>query len=243
MRRSEHKTQWLAEGAPMSGDKPRRKRLSPSEREQMILDAAIDYFAENGFSARVRELASNIGVSQSLIFRYFGSKERLIERVYEKTFLSRWNPEWETILHDRSRTIRDRLSAFYRSYLAAVDERRWIRIAMLSSLAGRNLTRRYIQGPITRLISVIGKELQSGENFRNLDEDLTSELVWHLHSTIIYYLIRKHIHGSAVSRERDKIVDLVIDNFLWLNCSDERSGTPKTLFKSNTSTSLRSKVS
>lgn len=207
--------------------KPRRVRLSPSEREQMILDAAIDYFAENGFSARVRELAINIGVSQSLIFRYFSSKEALIERVYEKTFLSRWNHEWETILNKRSRPLRDRLLAFYRSYLMAIDDRRWIRIAMLSSLAGHNLTKRYIEGPVTRLILVIGKELQLSYNSKNLSEELISELVWHIHSTIIYYLIRKHIHGIAVSREPDRFVELIVDNFLGAHADNrKKTGSP-----------------
>jgi AcrR family transcriptional regulator len=180
----------------------------------MILDAAIDYFAENGFSARVREIADSIHVSQSLIFRYFGSKEELIERVYERTFLSRWNPEWETILHDRSRSLRERLNTFYQSYITAVDDRRWIRIAMYASLAGRDLTRRYIQGPVTRLISTIGDELRSDKQFVDLNRELVSELVWHLHSTIIYYLIRKHIHGSAVARDRTRIIGVIIDNFL-----------------------------
>ena len=206
--------------------KPRRSRLSPSEREQMILDAAIDYFAENGFSARVRELASSIGVSQSLIFRYFSSKDALIERVYERNFLSRWNTGWEAILNERSRPLRDRLYAFYRSYLAAIDERRWIRIAMLSSLAGHNITRRYIEGPVSRLILVISKELRLSYNRKNLDEQLTSELVWHLHSTIIYYLVRKHIHGSAVSQDPDKFVELIVDNFLGLHENSDGKTTP-----------------
>jgi AcrR family transcriptional regulator len=193
----------------------------------MILDAAIDYFAENGFSARVRELADNIGVSQSLIFRYFGSKEELIEGVYEKTFLSRWNPEWETILHDQSHTLRERLNTFYRSYMSAVDERRWIRIAMYASLAGRDLTRRYIQGPVTRLISAMGEELQSEKQFGNLDRELTSELVWHIHSTIIYYLIRKHIHGSAVARDRNRVIALVVDKLLYFD-KQKRKGNRTT---------------
>ncbi len=112
----------------------RRTRLSPQARERIILDAAIDFFAEEGFRAQTRALADRIGVSQSLIYRYFGSKENLIERVYEKTFLSRWNPAWEETLADRSRPLRERLQEFFRSYLVAVDDRNWIRVAMHSSL-------------------------------------------------------------------------------------------------------------
>lgn len=203
-----------------------RTRLSPSAREQMILDAAIDYFAEHGFSARVREIADNIHVSQSLIFRYFGSKEELIERVYERTFISRWNPEWEEMLHDSSLSVRQRLNTFFQSYISAVDDRRWIRIAMYASLTGRDLTRRYIQGLLARLISAMGDELRLEAPFHNLDNELTSEMVWHLHSTIIYYLIRKHIYGSPVARDKSRIISMVVDNFLQLQRSNKSARTP-----------------
>ncbi len=47
----------------------------------MILDAAVEFFAEHGFEAQTKELAQRIGVSQGLIFRYFGTKQNLVEQV------------------------------------------------------------------------------------------------------------------------------------------------------------------
>lgn len=194
----------------------RRMRLSPQMRERMILDAAIDFFAEEGFRAETRGLADRIGVSQSLIYRYFGSKENLIERVYEKTFLSRWNPAWEETLADRSRPLRERLKEFFRSYLVAVDDRTWIRVAMHSSLEGSDLTKRYIQGHVTRLLGNIALELRVGTE-KTQSQDLSPmeiELAWHLHSTVIYYLIRKHIHGTPVSLQTDEIAEMIVNNFI-----------------------------
>lgn len=194
----------------------RRMRLSPQARERMILDAAIDFFAEEGFRAETRGLADRIGVSQSLIYRYFGSKENLIERVYEKTFLSRWNPAWEETLADRSRPLRERLKEFFRSYLVAVDDRTWIRVAMHSSLEGSDLTKRYIQGHVTRLLGKIALELRIGTEAAQSQElsPMEIELAWHLHSTVIYYLIRKHIHGTPVSLQTDEIAEMIVNNFL-----------------------------
>jgi AcrR family transcriptional regulator len=210
---------------------PRRVRLSPQTRERMILDAAINFFAEEGFRGQTRELANRIGVSQSLIYRYFGSKENLIERVYEKTFLSRWNPVWEETLTDRSRPLRERLQEFFRSYLVAVDDRNWIRVAMHSSLEGSDLTKRYIQGHVTRLLGKIALELRAGAEKMRSEElsPMELELAWHLHSTAIYYLIRKHIHGTPVSLQTDDIADMIVNNFLdGVSPSEER---PKTAFK------------
>lgn len=200
----------------VSAETQRRMRLSPQTRERMILDAAIDFFAEEGFRAQTRALADRIGVSQSLIYRYFGSKENLIERVYEKTFLSRWNPAWEETLADRSRPLRERLQEFFKSYLVAVDDRNWIRVAMHSSLEGSDLTKRYIQGHVTRLLGKIALELRSETDAKKKQElsPMELELAWHLHSTVIYYLIRKHIHGTAVSLQTDDIADMIVNNFL-----------------------------
>jgi len=178
-----------------------------------------------------------------LIFRYFGSKENLIERVYEKTFLSRWNPAWEETLTNRSRPLRERLKEFFRSYLVAVDDRNWIRVAMHSSLEGSDLTKRYIQGHVTRLLGKIALELRVGTETTQTNElsPMELELAWHLHSTVIYYLIRKHIHGTPVSLQTDEIAEMIVNNFLdGINSSAERPAsfaarssriaeTPKTL--------------
>lgn len=193
----------------------RRTRLSPHMRERMILHAAIEFFAEEGFKGQTRELAKRLGVSQALIYRYFGSKEALIERVYESTFLSRWNPAWEELLTDRNRPLRQRLQEFLRSYLIAIEDRSWIRIAMHSSLADSDLTKRYIQSHVTRLLNLIVTELRAETNSKELGKPrpMELELAWHLHSTVIYFLIRKHIHNTSVSPLRDDVIETIVNNF------------------------------
>jgi hypothetical protein len=112
--------------------------------------------------------------------------------------------------------LRDRLKAFLRSYLAAVDDRVWIRIAMQSSLEGSDLTRRYIQNHVTRLLGLVVRELRPREGGTDADEPTPLELerAWHLHSTVIYYLIRKHIHRTPVFRQTDELAAMLVDNFL-----------------------------
>lgn len=216
MSKKQTPSQAKAETGTRKTATPRKRvRLLPQARERMILDAAIDFFAEEGFGAQTRGLADRLGVSQSLIYRYFGSKEELIERVYEKTFLSRWNPSWEDTIADKSRPLRERLKDFLRSYLIAVDDRTWIRIAMHSSLEGSNLTKRYIQGPVTQLLGQIAVELRGTDGAADKAPcDLEIELAWHLHSTVIYYLIRKHIHETPVSLDIEGITSTIVDNFL-----------------------------
>ena len=52
-----------------------------------------------------RDLAKYIGVTQPLLYHYYGSKENLIDCVYREVFFSRWSPEWEEVLADTTRPL------------------------------------------------------------------------------------------------------------------------------------------
>jgi AcrR family transcriptional regulator len=194
----------------------RRVRMAPDERERMILDAAIHFFAKHGFSAQLRELAREMKVSQGLIYRYFSSKQALLDRVYEHNFLRRWDPSWEKLLADRKLPLRRRLTEFYTHYLAAIDDPEWIRLVMYSGLDDNDLTRRYIRTHVEGLLRLIARECRALEGKRAAGEPTQAEmeLVWHLHSTVIYYLVRKHIFRTATVKDGNALVAMMIDDFL-----------------------------
>ena len=54
------------------------QRLSAEQRRERILEASLDVFAAKGFSgARTKQIAKAAGVSETLIFQHFRSKEEL----------------------------------------------------------------------------------------------------------------------------------------------------------------------
>ncbi|QRG05343.1 TetR/AcrR family transcriptional regulator [Xanthobacter dioxanivorans] len=193
-----------------------RTRLDPAVRERMILDAAVEFFAEHGFEAQTKDLAERIGVSQGLIFRYFGTKQNLVERVYQNVFLQRWSPQWEQDLKDRAVPFPERLERFYLAYFDAVDEYHWIRVSLYASLAGHDITNRYVQSHVNRLLEIILRELRDyrGLVVEGAIEPLEYELAWHLHSTFIYYLIRKYIHRLPAMEDKSVMVARIIRSFL-----------------------------
>lgn len=181
----------------------------------MILEAAIGFFAELGFDAQLRELAKRLGISQALIFRYFSSKQALVERVYERVYVARWSAAWKAGLQDRSLPLRERLVAFYRSYLGAIEGYEWIRLALYSGLAGNDLTRRYIETRVDGLLRVIGEELRNEmPGLAHLTDAELQELVWHLHSTFIYYLIRKYVFQVAVTSNLEAMIPTTVTHFI-----------------------------
>ena len=105
-----------------------RRRLEPEDRERQIVDGAVAFFAEVGFDGGPRELAKRLGITHQNLFRYFPTKEALIERVYKEVYLSRWQPEWEALLRDPAHPLEQRLIDFYSAYLASIFRYDWVRI-------------------------------------------------------------------------------------------------------------------
>jgi len=58
-----------------------RRRLPRHERERLIVEEAVRFFAEVGFEGQTRALAQRLGVTQPLLYRYFPDKGALIERL------------------------------------------------------------------------------------------------------------------------------------------------------------------
>ena len=196
----------------------RRFRLTPAEREHLIVDEAIRFFSEVGFSGQTRELSRRLGITQPLLYRYFPSKQALIERVYREVYLGRWDPTWETLLDDRSIPLRTRLIEFYRRYTAVTFRPEWIRLYMYSGLAGIGFNRRYIELLERLLLRRICIELRASldlpDETRVPISAAEMELVWDLQGGIFYYGVRKFIYKLRVRQDLGQSIEHAVGSFL-----------------------------
>ncbi|HTJ24918.1 MAG TPA: TetR/AcrR family transcriptional regulator [Candidatus Limnocylindria bacterium] len=197
---------------------PPRKRLSADERERLIARGAVAFFCEVGFGGNTRELAKRLGITQPLLYRYFPSKEALIDRVYQEVYLNRWDPRWEELLDDRSRPARERIVEFYREYAKAVLSYEWIRIFMFSGLRGMNLNSRYLTLVRDRIYTRVIREVRREYGLPAPDEvpiaEIEFELVWALHASIFYIGIRKWIYGLEIPEHVDAVIEGLATAFL-----------------------------
>ena len=129
-----------------------RVRLAREARERLIVEGAIRFFAEVGFGGQTRELARQLGMSQSLLFKYFPTKQALIDRVYEEVYLSRWNPYWEVLIENARMPLRQRLLKFYSEYARRIMDYYWIRIFLYAGLLGSEINKNYLDLLRTRII-------------------------------------------------------------------------------------------
>lgn len=192
--------------------------MTSQERERCIVVAAVAFFTEHGFEGQTRELAQTLGITQPLLYRYFPSKDALIERVYAEVFLGRWDPSWEEAIADRRHPLRERLIAFYRSYSRVILTREWIRLFMFAGLKGLDFNARYLSRLRERIFIPILSELRSDFGKPTIAEisatDIEIEMIWALHASIFYLGVRTHVYELTVDCPVDAIIEAKIDTLL-----------------------------
>jgi AcrR family transcriptional regulator len=193
-------------------------RLSGAEREKHIAQEAVRFFAEVGFGGDTRELAKRLGVTQSLLYKYFPSKEALINRVFEEVYLGRWNPFWESVVRDRSISLEERLTRLYIEYAKIALTRDWVRIFMFSGLRGEDINRRYLDILRERILVPIAIELRHELGLPSIEEiPLKSnelELVWSINARVFYFGQRQWIFDVPIEDDLDDLIRMTIEHFM-----------------------------
>ena len=195
-----------------------RRRFSPAERRQMILDGAIRFFAEHGLDGSTHSLAKYLNVTQPLIYQYFPSKEELIDAVYEELFRGRWRAEFDRILTDRSRSLHDRLIDFYAHYTEIMHSSEWMRVYLYSGLRNLELNQRYNPLVEKGVIARFCEELRHTLRLPGFDSvPLTPnerEATWVLHGGLFYYGVRRFVYRVEASQDTAQVVETAVTLYL-----------------------------
>ncbi|KPQ07369.1 MAG: transcriptional regulator, TetR family [Rhodobacteraceae bacterium HLUCCA12] len=207
----------MTDSEPKAAAKTRRTtRLPPEERKQMLVQKAADFFSKEGFDAGTRVLAEQMGITQPLIYRYFDSKDDLINEVYRHVYVSQWQDSWAETLTDRTRPLRGRLLDFYAAYCPVVFNERWMRIFFFAGLKGLDINSRYIQRVADLLLTPICHEMRAELGYKT-DVPITEdelELVWLMHGTVFYQGVREKIYRSVEAVNYDFAVRTAVDMYL-----------------------------
>ncbi len=192
--------------------------MDPEAREREIVNGAIAFFAEMGFAGGVRDLARRLGISHQNLFRYFPTKEALIERVYREVYLNRWQPEWEGLLNDREHPLQTRLIHFYSAYLPAIFRYDWVRIFMFAGLKGVDITQRYLDFIQSKVVAPLALELRAAAGLPDIESVALSpaelEIAWGLHGELFYLAIRHWVYGMPMPGDLLPLIEASVVRFL-----------------------------
>ena len=200
---------------PAGGRESDRKRMASQDRRRQILDKAADFFSQFGLTAQTRGLATACGISQRLLYRYFPTKEALIEEVYRSSIAGPFKAVWFSELSDRSKPLDDRLTHFYKDYFATIFTGRWLRLFMYASLADVGMAPNYTSSMILQLLEMIVIETGWEQGVViPIDKDAQHEIGWTLHGALSHYAIRRHIYGFPQHAPEDTVVAVHVAHFL-----------------------------
>jgi len=186
---------------------------SDARREQ-ILEGATRFFSESGLTGNTRELSASLGITQPLLYRYFASKQVLLDTIFEELFVKRWSPSWRDLIKDRDRPLRDRVASFYAEFDARVLTREWVRLFVFSGLSGYSYNQRVFRKLMTDIFRPLGVELRLLHGLPEVaPRDISNpeiEMIWELHGVIFYHRLRQHAYGVKLqTRIEDVIANLL----------------------------------
>nr|WP_311771994.1 TetR/AcrR family transcriptional regulator [Burkholderia sp. Bp9031] len=151
-----------------------------------------------------------------MLYRYFPSKDALIDRVYDEIYT--WNANWEELIADRARSLHDRLVAFYRAYAKTVLRREGVRTFIFAGLSREGCNTRYLSRLRDRVFLPVLRELRHeydlAEPTTEARRNAEIERVRSLHASIVYFGIRKWIYGLPVPDDLDTEIARLVDAFL-----------------------------
>ncbi len=189
----------LAENSASTVTPPRR-RMNTAERKRQILDGAIKFFAKYGIDGQIRNLTKELGVTHTLLYHYFPTKDALIQEVYKEVFESRWKPEWEELLDDDNLTPKEKFNAFYLDYSNTVLTYDFVRILIFSGLSDHSISDRFFELLRSRLLPRLIRETRKYCGRPNTSKPTQRELefLMGLHGGIFYIGMRRWIYGQAI---------------------------------------------
>jgi len=177
-----------------------RRRMNTADRKRQILDRAIQFFAKHGMDGQLRNLTKELGVTHTLLYHYFPTKDALIQEVYKEVFESRWKPEWEQLLDDETLTPEEKFNAFYLDYTNTVLTYDFVRILIFSGLSDHSISDRFFELLRVRLLPRLIRETRKYCNRPTSAKPTQRELefLMGLHGGIFYIGMRRWIYGQAI---------------------------------------------
>lgn len=174
------------------------------------MDGAAAAFAEDGFGVSTRELARRMGVAQALLYKYFPSKEALIDAVFERRFMAP-RPGPDPHLLEGSAPLADRLAAFYIDFVGRAS-RENVRLFLRASMDGLDLAKRYgsrvDQRYLLPVLEALRREAGLPDLARRPARPAERELALMLHGALVFTLIRKDVYRVRLPLDHPEIVAL-----------------------------------
>jgi len=203
-------------GTSAAPKRQRAKRMPAEARKEVILAAASEFFARHGLEASTRDLADRIGVRQALLYKYFPSKEALIESVFDRLISERRDVP-EATLSTQAAPLADRLFKYY-EFIGLPSETSNTRLSIRAALEDLTFSREICAAVARGLTSPLVGELRREEGLPDVAARPLmpgeTEAVMAFHAGALFLALRRHLRAVTVAGSADDAMKMQIAIFL-----------------------------
>jgi AcrR family transcriptional regulator len=182
-----------------------------------ILEAAIELFAKNGFrGTTTRDLATQAGVNEAIIFRHFNTKQELYRAILEEKLSQKQDAHLEEFRQlAASGDDQKFLETFGQQFLERHEgDMTFMRLLMFSALEGHELSEMFLASMAGRdpMASYFERRMDEGA-FRRMDPHLAARAILGM---FVSYIQMQEIFGQKKIKtfERNEVVKTFVSIFL-----------------------------
>ena len=200
------------------------KKLNLPEKEQKILEAAIDVFSERGFSgATTSEIAKRAGVAEGTIFRYFKTKKDILRGVLIQMLNLAGEPiivegVRKILLNTENKDLREVLKAFVKDRLEVLESVfPMIKIIITEALYHDDIREAFFQNIISKIFeifTIFHRQMVERGLIRENVKALT--MGRSIIGNIVMFVVYKQFFADKFNeQDMDKELDVVIDIIMY----------------------------
>jgi AcrR family transcriptional regulator len=156
------------------------KGRSSAEKRELIVEAAIEVFAEKGFhDTRISDIATRAGIAYGLVYHYFKNKEEILDTL----FLERWSEFIDAVraIASDGRSAEDKLLSIAAVVLSAHRSRpQWVKVLIFEIQRTQRILDPERVEVVGELFVLIAQILRDGQASGELREDLDPDLACYI---------------------------------------------------------------
>ena len=200
------------------------KKLNLPEKEQKILEAAIDVFSERGFSgSTTSEIAKRAGVAEGTIFRYFKTKKDILRGILIQMLNLAGEPiiiegVRKILLNTENKDLREVLKAFVKDRIEVLESVfPMIKIIITEALYHEDIREALFENIISKILEIFTifhrQMVERGlirENVKALT--MARSIIGNI---VLFIVYKKFFADKFDGQDMDKELDAVIDIIMY----------------------------
>ena len=198
-------------------------KLNLPEKEQKILEAAIDVFSERGFSgATTSEIAKRAGIAEGTIFRYFKTKKDILRGILIQMLNMAGEPiiiegVRKILLNTENKDLREVLKAFICDRLEVLESVfPMIKVIITEALYHDDIREAFFQNIISKVFEVFTlfhrQMLERGLIRENINAlTMTRGIIGNVILLVFYrQLFADKFNRQDMDKELDAVIDIIM---------------------------------